>query len=223
MLILTRDTVRNPTILKVRQLPRKFFGRVTVWPKGKIGAGLFLRILAEFQTLRYSTALLPLIVIALIWNGTALPLSQAPLLMLVILWLVEMRLLRVPEKRRAGLIDAAEAERGLDLLQVQARQALTRIAAGRGLKAGQLHLVVEQSELRPFPPLTYVSVQSEDGPEVLDLAPEERQILRDTLFQPPLDERRLHTINSAQNVFLRDVALDARGVSAHARLSAALV
>lgn len=222
MLILTKDTLRNPSILKVRQLPRKFFGRVTVWPRGKIGLKLLLRITAEFQAVRYSLTLMPLIVIALIWTSTALPLSQAPILMLLIIWWVEMRLLRVPASKRAGLIDAVEAERGLDLLAVQARATLTRIAAHRGMRIGKLHLIIEQSELAAFTPLTYVSVQSEAGPKVLDLTSEERDMITAGLFQPPLNERLLQRINQSQNVFLRDIPLDSRAVSAHARLAAAL-
>ena len=222
MLILTKATVKNPKILEVRQLPRKFFGRVTVWPKGRIGATRYLRIVAEFQALRYSLTLLPLIVIALIWTNTALPLSQAPILMLLIIWWVEMRLLRVPASKRAGLIDPAEAERGLDLLKVQARTVLTRIAAGRGMRAGQLHLVVEQSELGLFAPLTYVSVQSDYVPKVVDLTTQEQEDIRTHLFQSPLDERLLLRINQSQNIFLRDIPFEARTISAHARLAAAL-
>lgn len=222
MLILTHDTLRNPSILRVRQLPRKFFGRVTVWPKGRIGLALLLRIFIEFQTVRYVLALLPLVIIGLVWRELALPLAQAPLLMLIVIWWIEMRLLRVPAAKRAGLIDAAEAERGLDLLRVQARAVLTQIAAGRGMQAGQLHLVVEQSELGIFAPLTYVSVQSDEGPEVVSLDGSERDILRKGLFQTPLTERLLQRINTSQNVFLRDITLDARSVSAHARLAAAL-
>ena len=99
---------------------------------------------------------------------------------------------------------------------------LARVAATRGMRVGQLHLVVEQSELGRLPPLTYVSVQSEDGPEVVALDPSERAQIAAALFQPPLDERLLHRINQAEDVFLRDVVLDARQVSAHARLAAAL-
>lgn len=222
MLIVTHATVRNPAILRVRQLPRKFFGRVTVWPKGRVSMRLFLRIVVEFQWLRYTVALLPLVIIGLIWNGLALPLAQAPIVMLIVIWWIEMRVLRVPGKRRARLIDGAAADRALDTLRVQARAALTQIAAGRKMRTGQLHLVVEQSDLSLMAPLTYVSVQSDDGPEVLALDPAEQQIIRDTLFQPPLDERLLHRVNQAQNLFLRDVTFDARGVSAHARLDAAL-
>ena len=221
MLILTHGTLRNPAILQVRQLPRKVFGRVTPRLR-QATVGTRLRILAEFQILRYGATLLPLIVIGLTWTSAALPLAQAPLLMIVLIWWVEMRLLRVPAKRRAGLIDPAEAERALDLLRVQGRAALTRIGAARDLRGGVLHLVIEQCDLRGLPPLTYVSVQSEDGPAVLDLDAGERQALRDSLFQPPLTERLLHRINLSQNVFLRDITLDARQVSAHARLAAAL-
>ena len=222
MLIVTHDTLRNPAILKVRQLPRRFFGRVTVWPREGLGPGGFLRIVSEFQAMRYLLTLSPLLIVGLLWNVAALPLAQAPVLMIALIWWVEMRLLRVPPKRRAGLIPAAEADRGLDLLRVQARAALTRIAAGRGLRQGELHLVVEQSDLWHLPPLTYVSVQSEDGPEVLNLSAAERAIIADHLFQPPLTEKLLQRINQSRNVFLHDITLDARGISAHARLAAAL-
>ncbi len=222
MLVVTHDTISNPAILVVRQLPRKFFGRVTVWPRDRRAAGGILRLLVEFQAVRYVLSLSPLIVIGALWNVAALPIAQAPILMIAIIWWVEMRLLRVPDKRRAALIDAAEAARGLDLLKVQARDALTRIAARRGMKTGRLHLVVEQSELWHLRPLTYVTVQSEDGPEVLRLDAEERAILHDRLFQPPLTERLLQRINQSQNTFLRDITFDAKGVSAHARLAAAL-
>lgn len=222
MLIVTHGTVRNPSILKVRQLPRKFFGRVTVWPRQAIGPLRFVRLIIEFQALRYTLTLLPLILIGLSWNAMALPMAQAPILMVAMIWVVEMRLLRVPKSRRARLIDAAAAERGLDLVRVQARAALTRIAAAREMKRGELHLVIEQSELWRLPPLTYVSVQSEDGPQVVELTDTERTILREELFQAPLTERLLQRINQSQGVFLRDIRFDARGVSAHARLAAAL-
>jgi hypothetical protein len=225
MLILTHDTVRNPDILEVRQLPRKFFGRVVVLPKGGVGPGLALRMIAEFQLLRYTLALAPFVIVGILWRDTAMPLAQAPLFMLLLIWLVEDRLLRPSPKRRKRLINAADAERGLDLLRVQGRRALTRIAALRGQRAGELRLVVEQSELSALPPLTYVTVQAETGPhgaEVLSLDAEERAVLREELFRPPLDERLLQRINGAENVFIREVKLDARGVSAHARLAAAL-
>ncbi|MEM7490233.1 MAG: hypothetical protein AAF390_14020 [Pseudomonadota bacterium] len=222
MLIVTHDTVRNPDILEVRQLPRKFIERVTVWPKRRLGWGEFLRIVAEFRPVRYGMWLLPLAVIALIWQGTALPLSQAPVPMVILIWWIEVRVLRVPEGKRGDLIDPDAAARGLDLLKVQGRAVLTRIAAGRALRAGELRLVVEQSPLAKLAPLTYVSVQAEAGPEVVALTEAERAIIEEGLFQPPLDERLLHRINSAEDEFLREVTLDARSVSAHARMEAAL-
>lgn len=222
MLILTHDTLRNPAILKVRQLPRKFFGRVTVRPRVWTGWPDAFRRLIEFQAVRYTLSLSPLIAIGALWNVAALPIAQAPILMIAIIWWVEMRLLRVPAKQRADLIDPAEAARGLDLLKVQSRDVLTRIAALREMKVGQLHLVVEQSQLWRLAPLTYVSIQSEDGPEVLRLSVQEREIIEARLFQGKLTEGVLQRINQAQNTFLRDTGFDARGVSAHARLEAAL-
>lgn len=220
MLIVTRDTLSNPGILVVRQLPRRFVERVMVWPRrGSIG--LMARTLAEMQFLRYCTWLAPLVVVALIWRGTALPLSQGPVLMVVFVVWVEMRVLRVSPARRVRM-DRDAAARTVDLLMVQARAALTRIAAGRGMKAGTLTLVVEQSPLRLLPPLTYVSVQAEEPVRVVELDAGERAVLEAELFRGALTERALLQANTAENVFLREVALDARAVSAHARLAAAL-
>lgn len=222
MHILTHTTLRNPAILKVRQLPRKFFGRVAVWPRGPLGFGTLLRLIIEFQAIRYILTLSPFIFIGLSWNALALPMAQAPVLMIFMIWVVEMHVLRVPKTRRAKLIEAAQAERLLDLLRVQSRAALTQIAAAREMKRGELHLVIEQSELWRLPPLTYVSVQSDDGPEVVRLSEAEQEILHQTIFQSPLTENALHRVNQSQGVFLRDITFDARGVSAHARLAAAL-
>lgn len=207
-------------MLEMRQLPRRFLGRGLLLPRRGGSAGLLARLIFEVEILRYLGALLPFVFAALIWRDQALAIAQAPLLMVFVVYAVEMRVLRVPKARRAALIDPAEAERGLDLLTVRARAILTRIGAGRGLAQGHLHLVVEQSELHRVPPLTYVSVQSEEGPEVIALSPDEEALIRATLFQPPLDERRLHLINQSQDEFLRDVGLDLRSISAHARLAA---
>lgn len=222
MFIVTHTTIRNPRILNVRQLPRKFFGRVTVWPRASERFGMWLRRIIEFQSVRYVLELSPLIVIGALWNVAALPIAQAPILMVGIIWLVEMRVLRVPKSRQRRLVDPAEAARALDLLKVQSRDVLTRIAALRGLRRGQLHLVVEQSVLWRLTPLTYVTVQSEDGPEVLNLSPEEQALIKERLFQGKLTERLLQRVNHAENTFLRDISFDTRGVSAHARLEAAL-
>jgi hypothetical protein len=57
---------------------------------------------------------------------------------------------------------------------------------------------------------------------VLRLTAQERQIIADRLFQPPMTEALLQRINQSQNTFLRDITLNTKGVSAHARLAAAL-
>lgn len=220
MIVVTRETLLNPSILEVRQLPRRFVDRVSVWPRGA-RPGTVARLLIEMQLLRYAAWLMPLVVVALIWQQSALPLAQAPIPMLVLIAFIELRVLRATPARRARM-DRDAAARTLDLLTVQGRGALTRIAAGRGMRTGALRLVVEQSPLRLLPPLTFVSVQAEDPARVVDLDASEREILRETLFLGALSERALHRANTAEDVFLREVTLDARGVSAHARLAAAL-
>lgn len=219
MFLVSRDTVMNPTALKVRQLPRKFFGRVILWPV-RGGPGLWARVIFEVELLRYLTALLPFGLAALIWRDSALAIAQAPLPMLFVIYVFESRFLRLPKARRAALVEAAEADRGLDLLRSRAIAILTRIAAGRGLGAVRLHLVIEQSDLWRVPPLTYVSVQSEDGPAVLRLSAEEKALIRETLFAAPLTEAELHRINIAQATPLRDIVLEPGRVSAHARMAA---
>lgn len=225
MFIVSPQTVTRPHMLEMRQVPRRFLGRGLLIPRRGGTGGLVARMIFEVEMLRYLGALLPFAVAALVWQDQALAIAQAPLLMVFVIYGVEMRFLRVPPARRAAMIDPADAERGLDLLAVRARAILTQIAAGRGLAQGHLHLVIEQSDLCRLPPLTYVSVQSEGGPEVIApeviaLSPGEEALLRDALFQPPLDERRLHRINLRQDEFLRDVGLDLRTISAHARLAA---
>ena len=121
---------------------------------------------------------------------------------------------------RQALLVPGEADRGQDLLRARAVSVLTRIAAGRALTQGVLHLVIEQSDLIRIAPLTLVSVQSEDGPQVLCLDRAEAALLRETLFQPPLTEQALHRITLASDEQIHDIAFDPRAVSAHARLAA---
>jgi hypothetical protein len=84
-------------------------------------------------------------------------------------------------------------------------------------------LVAEQSELARVPPLTLVSVQSAvPEPHVMDLDAEDRAILQDTLFDADLTERMLHDANMREGQPIREVRIEARSVSAHARLAAAL-
>ncbi|MFP4274350.1 MAG: hypothetical protein ACLFRU_04925 [Paracoccaceae bacterium] len=222
MLILSPAHVLNPAALETRRVPRKVFGRIALLPR-RAGAGTWARIVLEGQFLRYMVALVPFLVAMAIWPELALPIAQAPILMVLVIGVVEMRVLRLSDSRRAALIDEAGAARGLDLLRFRAHAVLRRIAARRGLEAGRLHLVVEQSELAHLPPLTLVSLQME-GPPAHVLAPdtEEERMLREELFDATFSERDLHRINLREGVFLRDVALEAEGLSAHSRLAAML-
>ncbi|MGQ0565806.1 MAG: hypothetical protein ACT4OK_12140 [Gemmobacter sp.] len=223
MFIVTPRTVWNPAALEVRQLPRRIFGRVTLWPRRGGTAGLWLRILFEVELWRYLGVLMPFAAAAAILPRYALAIAQAPLLMFIAVHLAETKLMRLTPEARARLVSQAEAERGLDLLRVRARAILTRIAAGRGMARGALHLVVEQSELARIAPLTFVSVQWDEGPQVLALTAAEEALIRDGLFAPGLDARLLQRINLAEGEFLRDEVLEVGQVSAHARLAAMMV
>jgi hypothetical protein len=220
MFIVSSATVLNSSTLETRHVPRRFFGRTTLIPVRGAGPGTALRMIFEVELLRYLGALLPFAAAALIWRESALAIAQAPLLMFLVVYTVEMRFLRLTPTQREALLQDGEADRGLDLLRVRALAILTRIAAGRGLLTGQLHLVVEQSDMARVAPLTLVSVQSEDGPALLRLSADEEALIRDSLFLPPLTERSLHRINLAADEQLRDIALDLRAISAHARLAA---
>lgn len=220
MFIVSPANVLNPGALEARHLPRRFLARAMVWPGRGGGVALWARMVFEVEVLRYAASLLPFVVAALVWRDRALAIAQAPLLMFMAVYMVEMRVLRLPPARRAALIDQAGADRALDLFRSRAKAILTRIVAGRGLAVGALRLVVEQSEMARVAPLTFVSVQAEAGPEVLRLSAEEEHLIRETLFQPPLDERLLHRVNLMENEFLREERLEARAVSAHARLAA---
>lgn len=220
MFLVTPATVLNPSALETRHIPRRFLGRSLLIPVRGAGPRLILRLIFEVETLRYLGALLPFLFAALIWRDSALAIAQAPLLMFLVVYGVEMRFLRLTPSARQALLAPGEADRTLDLFRARAVTILTRIAAGRGLGSGTLHLVVEQSDLARIAPLTLVSVQSEDGPCLLRLDPAEEALIRDTLFQPPLTERALHRVTLAEDQPVRDVAFDAGGVSAHARLAA---
>jgi hypothetical protein len=219
MFILTPATIWNPHVLEMRQVPRRVFGRVTIWPRRGATVGGVLRLIFEMELLRYLFALLPFALAAIIWPQYALGISQAPLPMLIVIYVFETKVMRLSVAQRKALANEGAIERGLDLLRLRAVAILGRIAAGRGLAEGRLHLVVEQSELWRMPPLTLVSVQAEMGPEVLRLSAEEEALLAG-LFDADFTERDLLRINLAEKDCLRDVAFDVRGVSAHARLAA---
>jgi hypothetical protein len=217
--ILTPETIWNPHVLEMRQVPRRVFGRVMIFPRRGARLGLWLRLIFEMEVLRYLLALVPFLLAAVMYPRYAGAIAQAPLPMLIVIYFFEAKVLRLSREGARALASEAEVERGLDLLRVRAVAVLSKIAAGRGLVEGRLHLVVEQSEIWRMPPLTLVSVQSEAGPEVVRLAPEERALLAG-LFDDAFSERDLLRVNVASNAWLRDVAFDVRGVSAHARLAA---
>ena len=144
-------------------------------------------------------------------------------LMLVLVMVVELKLLRLSAAARSRVVDADEAARRLDRLAFRARACLRRIAAHRGIAEGELRLVVEQSELARIAPLTLVSVQTEvPSPHLPPLDETDRAILTEGLFDADFTEADLLAVNHRDDIYLRDVAQEARAVSAHARLAAFL-
>lgn len=221
MLIVTDATIANRAALETRSLPKKFFGRVMLVPRGA-GWRLWLRLLAEMQVLRYSLALLPFIAVPFMARDLALPVTQAPLLMVMVVAAVELKVLRLSDGARRAAVDVDEAARRLDTLSFRARAALRRIAARHGMAVGEVHLVVEQSELARIPPLTLVSVQTDvPEPRLLPLDEGDRAALAD-LFGDGLSERDLLAVNHRDGTYIRDIAQETRAVSAHARLAAFL-
>jgi hypothetical protein len=219
MFILSPDTVANRAALDIRWLPRRFLGRTILWPR-QGGWRLWLRVVFETEVLRYALALLPFVIAALIWQDYAIIIAKAPILMLIAIYLVEARLLRATPAQRAALVPEAQADSGLDMLRARARAILTKIAARRGLQSGCLHLVIEQSDLFRVAPLSLVSVQSDEGPELLALDADERALIADTLFAPPLTERQLQRIGLARKIEIHDLTFEPVQVSAHARMAA---
>ncbi|MEE4120126.1 MAG: hypothetical protein V2I65_14010 [Paracoccaceae bacterium] len=225
MFVVAPSTVVDTRRLRLARVGAQMLGRgLRVIPRRPLFRRVFWRIVFDQAPLRYIMALSPFPIAMLIRPDLALAISQAPLLMFAIVFMVESTLLSVstPEKRRK-LISEADAARGLDLLNLRARDVLARIAARRGMESENLHLVVEQSGLARVPVLTLASVQvAQEGgrPILLDVDDAERAMLEERLFAEGLDEPLLHRINLAQNRFVRSVAFEARAVSAHQRLMA---
>ncbi len=220
MLVVAPDTILNPAVLETRSLPKKFLGRVQLLPR-RGGAGLWARFILEMQFVRYMVALVPFIAIPLLSNDLALPVTQAPLAMLVVIAIVELKVLRLSRRGRERLISEDEAARRIDAFTFRARAALRKIAARRDIAEGEMMLVLEQSELARVSPLTLVSLQSATpSPHVLDLDAAERGILQETLFDSELTERMVHAANLREDRMIREVRIEARSVSAHARLAA---
>jgi hypothetical protein len=222
MLIVTRDTIANAGVLETRSLPKKYLGRVQLVPR-HAGPRLWLRLIVEVQILRYLSALLPFVAIPLLSRDLALPVTQAPLAMLVVIAFVEMKVLRLSRAGRDRAVSADEAARRLDALAFRAKACLRRIAARHEMAEGELRLVIEQSELARIPPLTLVSVQTDrPAPRVVPLDRGDRAVLEEGLFDAELTERDLLAVNHREDRYIRDIAQEARAVSAHARLAAAL-
>ncbi|TCO73298.1 hypothetical protein [Rhodovulum euryhalinum] len=221
--VVTPSTVSSRATTKIRKVPRALIGHgFSILAPGSMGSSIYWRMFMEVSFLRYLAALSPFPILILLFPDLALPIGQAPALMFLMVYLVETRLLSVDNKeRRQRLMPEEEAERGADIAKARGREILTRIAAKRGLKAGALHLVIEQSALARIAPLTIVSVQTDmPEPQVLDLDEDERQLIRDMLFDASFTEQRMHISSLALGRFLHDVTLETRGVSAHARLEA---
>lgn len=222
MLILTNATLWNPGVLETRSLPKKFLGRVLLVPS-VASPRLWARLAVEMQLLRYVVTLLPFAVLPLMVRDLALPVMQAPALMILLVALVELKVLRLTAGGRAVQVGADEAARRLDTLGFRARGCLRRIAARHDIREGALRLVIEQSELARIAPLTLVSVQSDlPRAHVLSLDAEDRALLDGSLFDEALSERDLLAVNHRDDVYIRDIAQEARAVSAHARLAALL-
>jgi hypothetical protein len=222
MLILTNATLWNPGVLETRSLPKKFLGRVVVAPLTK-SFRVWARLLVEMQVLRFSVTLLPFALSPILVADLAVPVMQAPALMVMLVVLVELKVLRLTASERAAQVDPDEAARRLDTLSFRARTCLRRIAARHDLREGSLRLVVEQSELARVPPLTLVSVQSDTPrPNVLSLDREDRDLLSSGLFDSTFTERDLLAVNHRDSRYIREITQEARAVSAHARLAALL-
>lgn len=221
--VLTPDTVWNTGALDFSTAPRKLLDRVTLLPRREAGVGVVLRFVLENQFLRYTTALLPFILAMVIWPNLALPISQAPLPMLLLIGVVELRVLRISKDKRKALMSEDEAARVFDTLAFRGRAILSKLAARRPDIGGELLLVVDQSELANVPPLTVVSVQKSEGKSrMVPLDATERAWIREGLFDADFTEKALHKANLRDSEFLRSVAFNTRGVTAHARLAAIL-
>ena len=219
MFIVTPKTISNRAALEFRQIPRRFLGRSFIWPRQPGHGWLKLRIIFEIELLRYLVALAPFAIMALVWRESALAIAQAPALMVLVIYGVEMRFLRLSRAKRDALLDPAQKDRLADLLAERGRRLLARIGAGRRLTQGTLHLVIEQSELARVSPLTFVSVQSDDGPAILDLTEAEAALIRQELFAEPLTERAMHHLTLARKDTVSTISLEMRAIPAHTRMA----
>ncbi|MEM6588402.1 MAG: hypothetical protein AAF641_08150 [Pseudomonadota bacterium] len=223
LFVLSPDTVWNPSVLDFPTAPRKILERRMILPRRDVTWGFVFRAIFESQILRFVIALLPFGIAAVIWPGAALPISQAPVVMLAAIGIIELRVLRIPRDKRKEMTTKAEAARALDTLNFRGRRILAQLAAARGIETGTIFLVVEQSDMVRVPPMTIVSLQLDEGKSrLVPLTAEERAIIRKGLFDEDFTESHLFLANQREGVSFRSVAFEARGVSAHARLAAFL-
>jgi len=223
MFIVSPSTLYNASALETRAVPKRMIGRISLIPRRGANWRIILRLVFEVQVLRFLIALLPFVVAMFIWPHLALPISQAPIPMLFLIYFVETRVFDVPKEKRAALISDVDRDRTLDAFQFNGKRALTRIAAQKEIAEGELHLVVEQSEMGRVPPLTLVSVQqATPAPVVLELDEADRAILTGTLFDDTLTEQKLQLVSLRERQNLRSVMIEARDISAHARMAATL-
>lgn len=223
LFVLSPDTVWNPSILNFPTAPRKILERGMILPRRDVSWGFIARAVFESQVLRFLAACLPFGLAAFIWPAAALPISQAPVVMLMTIGIVELRLLRLPREKREQMASETDAARALDSLKFRGRRVLAQLAARLGIETGTIYLVVEQSDMVRVPPMTIASVQLDKGKSrLVPLTAEERAVIRDGLFDDDFTERDLFLANQREGVSFRSVAFEARGVSAHARLAALL-
>ncbi|WP_424973606.1 hypothetical protein [Dinoroseobacter sp. S124A] len=223
ILVVTPETVLGKSTLDTSYVPRRLMSLgVWVYPRGGLFSKLFWRIVFEKSLARYVIALLPFPLLMIARPDWALGLSQAPLAMFGFVLIIETYVLTVSDRdKRRALATEAEVARVQDLLQVRARSVLARIAAARDMRAGELHLMIEQSGLIRVPQLTFLSVQEGgEDPRFLSLTPAERQDVQDTIFAEGLTEDALQRVNLSQNKLEVSVPFDPAEVSAHARLAA---
>jgi hypothetical protein len=223
MIIVSPSTIWNASALETRTIPKRVLGRITILPRVWLGPGVLLRLMFEVQVLRYVLPLAPFVIAMFVWPHLALPIAQAPIPMVMVVALCEMRLLAIRPGDREDLITDDDMARTLDALRFNATRLLTRLAARRGLTGGDLLLVIEQSQLARIAPLTLVSIQQrEPAPGVLTLDAHEQRMIRQELFDDQLTERKLHLVGLRENDCLRSISLDTATISAHARMTALL-
>lgn len=221
MFIVCPSTLYNAHALETRGVPKRMIGRISLIPRKGATGRILARLIFEVQVLRYMAALTPFVVAMFVWPDLALPISQAPIPMLFLIYFVETRVFNMSADKREALMTEAEQDRTLDAFSFNAKRLLTRIAARQNLTEGMLHLVVEQSELARVPVLTLVSVQrAGSAPRVLDLDDAERAMIKKDLFDGHVSEAQLHGVALKSRQNLRSIAIDAADVSAHARMAA---